>query len=173
VAPGLAERLYGVTCYTQDLEYPAGVHGKCIGSNADDIPLQDGSVDFMCLHCTFEHFERQADTGFIREVARLLRPGGRVVILPLYLNRNYCNITGETNADTRATIGFDPDATHHCIIPEWANRFGRHYSPEALLARVWKPALEAGLAPELMRARNWDTVHPSLWLRWMLVLRQL
>jgi len=124
----------------------------------------------MTLHCTFEHFENQADTGSVKECSRLLKPGGQAVILPLYLNANYCNITGEQNVRTRSTIGFDEEATFLCNIPSWPNRFGRHYSFQALLTRVLNPAKSLGLETRLIRCRGWELIEPRLWLRWILVL---
>lgn len=172
VVPAIVRRKFGAQMYGQDLEYPAGVHGDRIGSSADAIPLPDRSVDFMTLHCTFEHFEGRADTGFVRECARLLKPGGQTVILPLYLNANYCNVTGEVDPVVRQGIGFDPDTKFHCIIPEWRNRFGRHYSPAALNERVILPARAAGLQSRLLRCHGWEGVDPLLWLRWILILQQ-
>lgn len=172
VVPALVRRIFRARCIEQDLEYPAGLHDDRIGSNADSIPMPAHSVDGMTLHCTFEHFEGRADTGFVHECARLLKPGARTVILPLYLNRIYCNVTGETDEARRETIGWDSDAAHYCVIPEWQNRFGRHYSADAFLTRVHQPALDAGLRPKLIRVQHWDVLHPSLWLRWVLVLEQ-
>ncbi len=172
VVPGMLRRLHDIRCYEQDLVYPAGVNGDRIGSSAASIPLPDASVDFMMLHCTFEHFEGDADTAYVRECARLLKPGGRTVILPLYLNANHCNITGETDTSVQESIGFDPEAQYHCLIPQWQNRFGRHYSPDALLRRVFHPAREAGLVPRLFRCYDWKDIDPRLWLRWILVLEQ-
>jgi SAM-dependent methyltransferase len=172
VMPGIIRRLYGIRCYEQDLEYTKGVHGDRIGSSADAIPLPDGSVDFMTLHCTFEHFEGHADTGFVKECARLLKPGGRTIILPLYLNANHCNVTGETNTVYRKDIAFDTEAQYFCEVPEWKNRFGRHYSPAALLQRVIQPAHACGLAQRLLRCENWKSIDPRLWLRWILVIEK-
>jgi SAM-dependent methyltransferase len=172
VAPLILRETPGCACYEQDLEYPPGIEGTRIGSSADQIPLADQSVDFMTLHCTYEHFEGQADTGFVRECARLLKPNGRVVIVPLYLNPNYVNITGEVDQPGRAQVIFDDEASYHCVIPEWKNRFGRHYSPEFLLRRVLIPCRDLGLQPLCYRVRNWTAVHPDLWMRWILVIRQ-
>jgi hypothetical protein len=72
-APAIVRRQFGARIYEQDLEYPKGVHSDRIGSSADATPLPDRSVDFMTLRCTFEHFEGNADTGFMRECARLLK----------------------------------------------------------------------------------------------------
>ena len=172
VVPKLLRRLYGCRIYQQDLDYPDGVHGYCIGSSADDIPLPNQSIDFMTLHCTFEHFEWGADTGFIKETARLLKTGGCVVILPLYLNKNFCNITGETNLKSRKKIEFDKEASFFCGIPEWKNRFGRHYSPAALLKRVIRPCLSLGLMVKLIHVESVDRINKNLWLKWILVLKK-
>lgn len=172
VLAGLGRRVYGVRYFEQDLGYPAGVQGDRIGSSADAIPLPDESVDFMTLHCTFEHFENNADIGFVGECARLLKKGGRVVILPLYLCEVFCNITGETDVETQAKIGFDSAADHYCLIPEWQNRFGRHYSPQTFMERVWQPAIASGLRPCLYKIDNWAAIHKDLWLRWALVMER-
>jgi hypothetical protein len=172
VVPEILRRYYGSDCYVQDLALPHGVNGWNVGSNAAEIPLPDSSLDGMTLHCTFEHFEGEADSHFIRECARLLKPGGKTVILPLYVNLNWTNVTGETDQDKRNTIGFDGAASYRCVIPEWRNRFGRHYSAEAFLDRVLDVAIGCGLQVEMLRVINFDQVHPSLWLRWVLVLEK-
>lgn len=172
VFPALLRRLYGVNYYEQDLDYPRGVQGSRIGSSADSIPLPESSVDFMTLHCTFEHFEGGIDSGFVVECARLLRAKGLCVILPLYLNRLHCNVTGVCDPERQATIGWDPYAEHRCLIPEWENRFGRHYSPRAFMERVYNPAVAVGLRPRLLKIMRSESIHPSLWLRWALVLER-
>ncbi len=172
VVPDILRRYYGCDCYAQDLELPTGVHEWRVGSNAARIPVADSSLDGMTLHCTFEHFEGNADSGFVRECARLLKPAGKTVILPLYVNLNWTNVTGETDRAKRDTIEFDSAASYWCVIPEWRNRFGRHYSALALLDRVLDVAVECGLEVELLKIVNFEQVHPSLWLRWALVLRK-
>ena len=84
-APEIYERLHGAVVYTQDLVYRPGVHGRRIGGSASELPLPSGFADAMVLHNAFEHFEGDADTAFIREAARVLKPGGRLCILPLFL----------------------------------------------------------------------------------------
>lgn len=169
-APKYLERTTGAKCYAQDLVYPAGVGEKVIGSSAESIPLPNGSVDSMFLHCTFEHFEGKSDIGYIRECGRLLKKGGKAIILPLYLNLNYCNVTGEVDSVNRENIEFDPESDYYSIVPEWKNRFGRHYSPTAFFNRVVKPSREHGLSLILYRCKKWDAIDERLWLRWILVL---
>lgn len=79
---------YGARAYRQDLRWPAGVDEKLrrIGSNANAIPLPDGSVDGIVTHNAIEHFEEHFDRGFMIEAGRLLKPGGVVCIIPFVPN---------------------------------------------------------------------------------------
>jgi SAM-dependent methyltransferase len=172
VVPEILREIYGATCYEQDLVYPQGVNGTTIGSSASDIPLASNSVDLFTLHCTYEHFEGDADIGFVKECGRLLRPGGKAIILPLYLNASHVNITGETSPEALGQIGWDSDAEHFCAIPEWQNRFGRHYSAKVFRTRVLDTAHRVGLSPTLYRTRSLSSVDPRLWLKWALVFEK-
>lgn len=83
VADILRETYGAAIAYRQDLRFRPGVHGNEIGSNAAEIPLPASSVDGILLHNSWEHFEGDSDRRALRECARLLRPGGRVCIIPL------------------------------------------------------------------------------------------
>jgi hypothetical protein len=52
------------------------------------------------------------------------------------------------------------------------NRFGRHYSPEAFVERVYKPTVAAGLRARLFKVRGWRDIHPDLWLRRILLIER-
>ena len=69
--------------YRQDLNFKRGVRWRTIGSDASQIPLPDGCADAIYAHNSWEHFEGDSDVLFLREAARLLKPGGRLVIIPL------------------------------------------------------------------------------------------
>jgi len=124
--------------YCQDIAYRPGFYQDQIGCNASCIPLPAESIDIMTLHCTFEHFEKNNDTLFIREAARLLKPGGRCFIIPLYLEAEFINLT-DPSLFSLERIEFDQEAR---IIRRFGflNRFGRIYSPEALINRVLSAA---------------------------------
>ena len=70
-------------CYRQDLTHIAGVRGDTIGSDAGAIPLPDAGLDGIVTHNSWEHFEGDSAIGFIRECARLLKPGRKFCIIPL------------------------------------------------------------------------------------------
>ena len=72
-------------CYRQDLNFPPGVDGDTVGCSADAIPLPDESLDGIVSHNAWEHFEGEAAIGFLNEARRLLKPGGKLCILPVNL----------------------------------------------------------------------------------------
>src|SRR5205823_8461573 len=86
VFPELVRHLTGAVVFRQDLIYRVGIHEDRIGGSAASMPLPDGFATKLTLHNSFEHFEGNADTAFVREAWRVLRPGGAVCIVPLFLS---------------------------------------------------------------------------------------
>ncbi|NJK68691.1 MAG: class I SAM-dependent methyltransferase [Microcoleus sp. SU_5_3] len=132
--PTIYNRLFGVNPYLQDLDYPQGLHGNMIGGDAANMAVPDGFASKMALHCSFEHFENNSDMGFIREVSRVLKPGGAICILPLYMFDEYA-IQTDPAVSIPQEVKFDDDATVYCAYG-WGNRHGRFYDPDHLLSRV-------------------------------------
>ena len=85
----MVQRHIGCKAYSLDLAYEAGIHDERIGADATAIPLPDGSVTKMGLHCSYETFEGRSDINFLKEAERVLTPGGKMVILPLYLHNSF------------------------------------------------------------------------------------
>ncbi len=81
---------YKIPSYKMDLAFEPGIHGESIGCDASDTGLADNFVSKMTLHCSFEHFAYGSDIGFIKESARILKVGGKVLIAPFYLIDKYC-----------------------------------------------------------------------------------
>jgi SAM-dependent methyltransferase len=77
----------------EDLGIREGVHNYVIGSDAASIPLADSSFNAIVSHNAWEHFENGADVEAISECIRLLKPGGRAIILPLFLSLEHHTIT--------------------------------------------------------------------------------
>ena len=65
------------------LDYYRVENGTCTS-------FEDASVSGASLQCAFEMFMRDDDVGLIKEFARILKPGGKAIILPLYLHTHYC-----------------------------------------------------------------------------------
>ena len=164
-APEIYERLCGSTMYRQDLAYRPGLDGRRIGGSAAKLPLPDGFATAMVLHNAFEHFEGEADVEFVREAARVLRPGGRLCIVPLFLYTRYA-IQTDPAALTGAWPWFDADAELWCARG-WQDRHGRFYDPPHLRSRL----LEAAEAFEFRLIEFVDAaaVDPSCYLRFAAV----
>lgn len=167
--PEVLRTLTGATVYQQDLIYRPGIHGTRIGGSAAAMPVHDSFADAMVLHNAFEHFEGTADTDFIREAWRVLKPGGRLCILPLAMADEHVILTDPLS--NRRGIVFDPGAR---IIeaPWFHNRFGRFYDAAALKRRVLDPARVAGFNATIYRVTNLQEVHPRVYLTFFLVLRK-
>jgi len=158
--------LYRCKTYQQDLSYPAGINGDMIGGDAGAMPVPDGFATKMGLHCSFEHFERDSDIRFIVEAGRVLRPGGRVCILPLYLFSHYA-IQTDPAVLPEGGIEFGPDAVLYCK-KGYRNRHGRFYDVPHLISRV-RNALN-GLGLIIYSVTNAQQVHPSCSVRFIAVL---
>lgn len=122
--------------YLLDLAYPKGINGTKIGANAGDTGLPDDFVDTLGLHCAFECFEGDADIKFIDEADRILKPNGRYVITPLYIDNDYYNCTSEKC--NQSIIDFDTQALKVWRNDEYAVPFSRHYSPESFFERIYQ-----------------------------------
>jgi SAM-dependent methyltransferase len=165
----IATRLAGCTCYEQDLQFPPGRVGRRIGGDAADMDIPDGFADVLTLHCSYDHFEGIADTGFAVEAGRILRPGGVAVILPLYLSPVF-----GAKVDPELRLGdlrLDPHAMTW-LMPKLAVRFSRVYDAEHLRRRVLDPAQAAGLETTVLRVTNASEAYPGAYLHWALVLRK-
>ncbi|WP_338668964.1 class I SAM-dependent methyltransferase [Pseudodesulfovibrio methanolicus] len=109
------------------------------------IPLPDASLDAISCHHSFEHFQGEADVAFIREIGRVLRPGGRACIIPFFLCNRYAeirNVRGRALFDPKAMAVYDPFGT----FPGWGpfERFARVYDRQAFEGRLL-PAAEGRL----------------------------
>ncbi len=161
------QREHAATAYALDPGYAAGIHGNQIGSRAESIPLPDASVDAMTLHCSIDHFEGDGDSRFIREAARVLRPGGRVCILPLYFAPEPTNICDPS--EYALDITFDPDAVIRRVDGH-RNRFGRFYTVKTLRTRLLDPP--HGLRPTLYRIGGDQPEIPNNYLPYALVVEK-
>lgn len=100
--------------YLLDLAYPDGINGIKIGANAGDTKLPDNFVDKMGMHCAYECFEGDADIEYLKEASRILKPNGKFVITPLYIDKTYYNCTSDKCDQDK--IEFDQDA-----VKVWRN----------------------------------------------------
>jgi Methyltransferase domain len=159
----------GATTFRQDLIFPPGVHGDRIGSSAASMPLPDGFADKLVLHNSFEHFEGTGDSDFVAEAWRVLKPGGAVCIVPLFVAESYSILTDPLT--DRRGITWDPGADV-IELPGWHNRFGRIYDSSALQARVLAPAIALGYELEILHFANVTDIHPDASMYFALFMRK-
>jgi SAM-dependent methyltransferase len=152
------------SAYQQDLVYEKGLHGDKIGGYASEIPFDDNSVDAVSLHCSLEHFEGESDISFFKEMQRVLKPGGRVVVLPFYLAYTYTiHLDPAYNLIKLHKANIDKDAEiRYC---EWKQFFSRHYDVNSLWKRIVSNVPQ--LLPEIYFVRNYKEVDDSCYLRFI------
>jgi SAM-dependent methyltransferase len=164
--PDIYRALTGCTSYRQDIMYPAGVSGDRIGGDAAAMPVADGFFTKATLTCSLEHFEQDADSRLFRELARVLRPGGRVCVAPYY-----CYVEAAVQTDplmsVPANVPFDAGVVVHCA-QGWNNRHGRFYSPHSFRERI-VDAVAGKLRFDFFHFANAHEVDPSVYLRFAIV----
>ena len=169
VFPEMIRELFAATAFRQDLIYPAGVHGDRIGGNAAMMDVDPDFATRLMLHNSFEHFEGDADSGFIREAWRVLRPGGTVCIVPLFLTSLHTVLT-DPLVDQR-DVEWDAEGSVVSIIGN-RNRFGRFYSLDTLQRRVIEPATQCGFRTSIHHVTNIRELQPGSLLHFALVLEK-
>jgi hypothetical protein len=157
-------RIFGCESYMQDLVFPYGIHGHIIGGEAGNMPVKDGFASKMSLHCSFEHFEGNADIEFIREAGRVLGSGGRLCILPLYLFKEYAIKTDPTVLPI-GTNQFEKDAVLFCAKNYWGNRHGRFYDVAHFIDRIVNNL--NGLRLTLYRVRGEKLIDQSCYVKFI------
>jgi SAM-dependent methyltransferase len=163
------KRLIGCQTYRQDLAFPEGVHGDTIGGNAAKMPLPDGFATKMALHCSFEHFEENSDVGFIREAGRVLRSGGRMCILPLYLSEEY-TVQTDPLMVLLTRVKFEEDATV-AFSKGSGPRYSRFYDIPHLISRIRNNL--GPLSLRIIYIENAKEVHSSVCLRFAAIFERL
>ena len=166
-------RLYGCVTCRQDLVYPEGIHRAAdgieeIGGNAAFMPLPDSFASGLVSHCAFEMFIGDNDSLFIREAARVLQPGGRLVIIPLYLSSLHHHLV-DPLADRRG-VNYDPGARIVYRPSYYRVASARFYSVEAFMRRV--VAYRSGLSLKVIFVENEKEVDPSCYLKFVAVFER-
>lgn len=161
----------GIDAHAVDLEVPAAFAplGHYHRADATDSGFSDGQFAAASLQCAYEMFRGDADTRLLAELGRILKPGGKAVISPLYMHTHACHYQ-TPEYFLRASI--DAGAKAYLRPDCWGIPGSRKYSPRTLRERVWDPALAAGLSPRLLVLRNKAALGPGIYLHFILVLER-
>lgn len=113
--------------------------------DATQMHFTDGEVKGISMQSSFEMFVGDADIRFIREAARVLGRGGKLVISPLYMHRYFLSTTSPNYYQK----GFADRGALECIRTDCRGGvpLGRFYSACALEKRVLSTARSCGLMP--------------------------
>ena len=168
-APEIYQRLYGCRVYRQDLTYPEGINGNVIGGDAGNMPVRDGFATKMALHCSFEHFEQDSDIAFIKEASRVLSPGGKLCILPLYLFTKYA-IQTDPAALPKGGIPFESDAVLYCL-KGWRGRHARFYDVSHLISKIRNNINDLELT--IWVVQNEKEIDPSCYVKFIALFEKV
>ena len=145
---------YGISAYAIDL-CEVGHTYKHLPfyriENATATTFADASVNGVSLQCAYEMFMGDDDTNLFVELARILKPGGKAVIVPIYMHTHYSAYAtpeyyGKGNSDVLAKeyVCFDWNG-----IPS-----ARFYDVIQLKKRVLDPIENLGMGYQLLVLRN-------------------
>jgi hypothetical protein len=138
-----------------------------IQADATTTDFRPDSIGSASLQCAYEMFEGTADTRLLLELGRILVPGGRAVILPLYMHTQACYYQSPEHFDR--CFG-DADAARYVRRNVPNVRCSRKYSVVTLKSRVLEPAARAGLEPAIHVLRNKSAFGDSVYLHFILTL---
>jgi SAM-dependent methyltransferase len=162
-------RRKGIESYAIDLSVP--LEYSCLSyyrrEDATKTSFKDGSIGGVSLQCAYEMFVGHHDIELLKEFGRILKPGGRAVISPLYTHTHPCYY--QTPEHYGKPYG-DPGAQGYVRRDCWEVPSSRKYSPETLKTRVWDNAIKVGLEPNLHVLRNKHELPVGIYLHFILVL---
>jgi hypothetical protein len=109
------------------------------------------------------------DTRFLCEAARILAPGGKVVILPLYLHTHYC---------AYATAGYfgkgyaDPAAKEYIRLDCSGVPSSRKYDAVTLKSRILDTVVSLGMRYRLFALRNTAALGSGIYCHFILEIER-
>jgi SAM-dependent methyltransferase len=137
-----------------DLGFPQGLKKtspqiSTLGSDAAKMDrIADETIDLVCMHNAFEHFSGGSDIGCVRELSRVLKPGGVALITPFFFaqkhsitlspapsflfdrSNNYAEIVRKELDQTNGRLDFNT----RIVSP-----FARRYDVETAVSRIVEP----------------------------------
>jgi len=142
--------------YCVDRTYPPGRNGWMVGTDGSSIDLPDNFADAIVLHCAFEEFEGDSDIALLQTAHRILKPTGKLVIIPFYLSDISIEITDPFDFMFDAVIRKQPivfsQRYQKALMKNLGHRFMRYYKWEDFVLLL----TEARLTGKLLRIDDSD-----------------
>jgi Methyltransferase domain len=157
------QNVFSCKTYRIDLVSSKETKSNMIIGDAGNIPLKNGCASKMALHCSFEHFEQDADIRFVKEANRVLCKGGKLCIIPLYFFNKYA-IQIDPSVLFRKSLHFEDDAVLYATLG-YGNRHGRFYDVVHFTKRIRDNLGDLELS--LLFLTNEKEVDPSCYVKFI------
>ncbi len=167
--------IYGFKAYSLDILTPENASECFIQSDVSDMPFENESIDSISCQSALEVFPEDVDIKFISEACRVIKKGGKIVICPLYLNQEYCNVYGLSYFNE----SIEEIGSSKKIRLDYNMPFTRLYDFDNLYRRVILPAKNMGCLTKLycVNCDNgkkilFDRLIPYIYFRFALVVEK-
>jgi hypothetical protein len=127
--------------------------------------FEPGSIRGASLQCAYEMFTGDSDSLLIKELSRILKPGGKAIILPLYMHTHYC---AYSTPEYYGKGHSDPAAKEYLRVDCWGVPSSRKYDARELKRRVLDPARALGMRCIIRALRNKEELGKEVYCHFIL-----
>lgn len=159
----------GIEAYAVDLDESLYKYDYYIQEDATHTSFFDNSIKGISAQSSFEMFVGNADIELIKEIARVLVKGGKAVILPLYLHKQYLS----TVSPIYYNSGNADEDSVECIRTDCGNAIylSRFYDVKHLKERIIDTAKRMGLECKIYILPNeWVECDDFVYMKYILEL---
>lgn len=137
--------------------------------DATNTAFENSSIKGASLHCAFEMFMNNDDTRLIKEAARILRPGCKLIILPLYMHTHYCSYA---TPEYYGKGYSDPESTEYIRMDCSGVPSSRKYDATTFKRRILDQIESLGMNYELLAIRNKPALGSNIYCHFILEIKR-